>query len=309
MSRANGKSDSRSEPLKDGTSEVTKELFAMREDLIQGIAGHLLDGLVFGFNPQEASDENDYQFNAGLKEMIAGWNWDVGTGFGGDKVSISTIDTFSFQPQALGVPSPANFYDGYLQATQWTSTADVNKDFDVGLAGSSVPSSPDGAGAVGDVRDLTLPLWRLAETAEVVERELRPNIVRFLWGKAWNVPAVVSAVAERFEAFGPEGAPRRSWMRMRLLRVADPAPRPPASEGMESLPELAETHQVLGAGIAAGGEGPGPAIPPGERLDELADRYFGDPGAWKEIAELNDVDDPLHLAPGAALRIPIKEGP
>src|SRR5882672_6583805 len=179
--------------------------------------------------------------------------------------------------------------------------------FDVGLAGSSVPSSPDGAGAVGDVRDLTLPLWRLAETAEVVERELRPNIVRFLWGKAWNVPAVVSAVAERFEAFGPEGAPRRSWMRMRLLRVADPAPRPPASEGMESLPELAETHQVLGAGIAAGGEGPGPAIPPGERLDELADRYFGDPGAWKEIAELNDVDDPLHLAPGAALRIPIKE--
>ncbi|MEA3109344.1 MAG: iron complex outerrane recepter protein [Gammaproteobacteria bacterium] len=89
----------------------------------------------FGFNPQEASDENDYQFNAGLKGSIAGWNWDVGTGFGGDKVSISTIDTFSFQPQALGVPSPANFYDGYLQATQWTSTADVNKDFDVGLAG------------------------------------------------------------------------------------------------------------------------------------------------------------------------------
>jgi iron complex outermembrane receptor protein len=89
----------------------------------------------FGFNPQEASDENDYQFNVGVKGTIATWNWDVNTGFGGDKVSISTIDTFSFQPQTLGVPSPSNFYDGFLQATQWTTTADVNKDFDVGFAG------------------------------------------------------------------------------------------------------------------------------------------------------------------------------
>jgi hypothetical protein len=62
------KSASRSEPLKDGTSEVTKELFAMREDLIQGIAGHLLDGLAFGFNPQELGNEAGELFN----QVIAG---------------------------------------------------------------------------------------------------------------------------------------------------------------------------------------------------------------------------------------------
>jgi len=33
------------------------------------------------------------------------------------------------------VQSPANFYDGFLETTQWTTTADINKDFDVGLAG------------------------------------------------------------------------------------------------------------------------------------------------------------------------------
>jgi iron complex outermembrane receptor protein len=33
------------------------------------------------------------------------------------------------------VQSPTSFYDGYLQTTQWTTTADINKDFDVGMAG------------------------------------------------------------------------------------------------------------------------------------------------------------------------------
>jgi iron complex outermembrane receptor protein len=89
----------------------------------------------FGFNPQEVSHEDDYQFNVGLKGTIASWNWDLNSGFGGDKLLISTTNTFSFQPQSLGVPSPSSFYDGYLQTTQWTTTGDINRDFDVGLAG------------------------------------------------------------------------------------------------------------------------------------------------------------------------------
>jgi iron complex outermembrane receptor protein len=89
----------------------------------------------FGFNPQEVTHEDDYQFNVGVKGTIATWNWDVNTGFGSDKLLLSTTNTFSFEPQALGVPSPSSFYDGSLKATQWTSTADINKDFDVGMAG------------------------------------------------------------------------------------------------------------------------------------------------------------------------------
>ena len=89
----------------------------------------------FGFNPQEAALEDDYQANIGVKGSIATWNWDLNTGFGGDKLQFSTIDTFSFEPQSLGVASPQNFYDGTLQATQWTTTADINKDFEVGMAG------------------------------------------------------------------------------------------------------------------------------------------------------------------------------
>jgi hypothetical protein len=62
-----------------------------------------------------------------------------------------------------------------------------------------------------DVRDLTGPIWDLAG---------RPEVVRFVWGKSWNVPAVVGAVAERLEQFGPDGVPGRSWLRVRLAEVA-----------------------------------------------------------------------------------------
>ncbi len=90
----------------------------------------------FGFTPQEASNENDYQLNAGFKGAVGTWNYDIGTGFGGDKVSISTLHSWNTGYSArYNVPTPTDFYDGYLQATQWTTTADVNRDIDIGWAG------------------------------------------------------------------------------------------------------------------------------------------------------------------------------
>ncbi len=38
----------------------------------------------YGFNPQESSDEDDYQGNIGLKGTLAAWDWDIATGYGGD---------------------------------------------------------------------------------------------------------------------------------------------------------------------------------------------------------------------------------
>ena len=90
----------------------------------------------FGFNPQEQSTEEDYQFTAGVKGTVATWNWDVSTSYGGDHVNVATIDSANAGTYNVnGFPTPSTYYDGFLQATQWTSNADINKDFDVGLAG------------------------------------------------------------------------------------------------------------------------------------------------------------------------------
>ncbi|XXF77103.1 LysM peptidoglycan-binding domain-containing protein [Myxococcaceae bacterium GXIMD 01537] len=172
--------------------------------------------------------------------------------------------------------------------------------FDVSLLGSTVETE--------DVRELTAPLWRLAENGQAEDGRARPPRVRFVWGKAWNLPGIVASVAERLEHFAPSGAPRRSWLRMRLLRVDDApeaeAAAPALSEAgitaeqvVEQVPpESFEDHEVLGAE-----RGPGAG---GQRLDEIASQYYGDPALWRLIAELNGISDPSQIPPGQVLRLP-----
>jgi iron complex outermembrane recepter protein len=107
-----------------------------KADYTDAVTGETVYPLPFGFIPQDATSEDDYQFNVGVKGTIAGWNWDVNSGYGADKLAISTLNSYNAgYSQATGFPSPQNFYDGYLKATQWSTTADFNRDFDVGLAG------------------------------------------------------------------------------------------------------------------------------------------------------------------------------
>jgi len=166
----------------------------------------------------------------------------------------------------------------------------------VSLAGSSITSE--------DVRDLTRPLWELAENTRPGGYG-RPPLCRFVWGKSWNIPGVVAAVAERLEVFTAEGVPRRSWLRMRMLRALEPvnAPRPPRppraavelpQPGMLSSPEQAEVHEILGGEAAEGGERP----------DQLAYQYYGDASLWRELLMLNGIDDPMRIPAGHLLEIP-----
>lgn len=177
--------------------------------------------------------------------------------------------------------------------------------FDVSLAGSSLRAT--------DVRTLTAPLWDLTENQAGDDGFPRVPLVRFVWGKSWNIPGVVAAVAERLEFFTPGGAPRRSWLRMRFLRtqmstsdlslapgltmpiapVPEPQPPPNRSGGEGRVVE------VIGS---VGEQAPARGGPP-PRLDALAQRYLGHPSWWRLIALVNDVVDPLRVS-ARVLRIP-----
>jgi hypothetical protein len=177
--------------------------------------------------------------------------------------------------------------------------------FDVTLAGSSIRT--------GDVRTLTTPLWELAENQTGEDGRARVPLVRFVWGKSWNIPGVVAAVAERLEFFTPGGAPRRSWLRMRFLRTQTSTADLTATRGaaMPMTPVL--DHQavptspaveervveVAGAVDERQPEAGGPA----PRLDALALRYLGHPSWWRLIALVNGVADPLRVS-ARVLRIP-----
>ncbi|PTL84227.1 hypothetical protein [Vitiosangium sp. GDMCC 1.1324] len=203
--------------------------------------------------------------------------------------------------RALGVPlTGAGLTDDPLLFTGGgTTELTLELLFDVTLAGSSVTSE--------DVRDLTRPLWQLAENAHAEEGYGRPSFLRVVWGKVLNMPCVVAAVAERLEHFTDSGAPRRSWLSLRLLRVEEDvaqqmeAPRVPeggvdAEQVAASLPpEAFDTQSVL-----SGGPEPGS----GQRLDEIAWERYRDPSMWRLIASINGVDDPMHLDTGTVLRLP-----
>ena len=154
--------------------------------------------------------------------------------------------------------------------------------FDVAFATSTPP--------LEDVRQLTLPLSRLAEGSELEKGLRRAPVVRFLWGKTWNFPAVVAALAERYEEFSLSGAPRRSWVRMRLLRSAETAESPQSltGEGAPGAGGLIEPGIDAGRALSGSELGaPDLLSIPGQRWDVLADRYLQDPTQWRRIADLS----------------------
>lgn len=169
--------------------------------------------------------------------------------------------------------------------------------FDVGLMES--------AAAPEDVRSITSRLWQLAENSVQERGSVRPPLVRFVWGKAWNLPGVIVAIAERFDAFGDAGAPRRSWLRLKLSRVAESA----SSAAQSFDAELAASAQIAPVqsdqdavqAIGDGDSGPGYG---GVRFDLLATNSLGNPQRWRMLAEHNRIANPMEVAPGAVLSVP-----
>ncbi len=111
-----------------------------------------------------------------------------------------------------GIVNGAHQSDDSLIYTGGGSTIlELELVFDISIKGSTVQSS--------DVRELTRPIWELSENSMVKNGEYRPGACRFVWGKSWNLPCVISSVAERFDLFDSSGVPKRSWLKLRLLRI------------------------------------------------------------------------------------------
>ena len=201
---------------------------------------------------------------------------------------------------AGGLVTGTNLADDPLMATGGGRTElELELLFDVTVT----PSEPP----VENVQDLTRRLWQLAENAAHDATYGAPPLVRFVWGKTWNVPTLVASVSERFERFTTTGVPERSWLHLRLSRVGEPTTPPaeaapttaepaPAPSAL-TLPDIPEDqltfHEVIGGGDQ-----------PGERLDEIATQYYGEPGLWRVIAIYNGIADPLQVPPPQILRIP-----
>lgn len=162
-----------------------------------------------------------------------------------------------------------------------------------------------------DVRALTNKLRMLAENSDEELGNCRPPLVRLVWCKSWNIPCIITALAERFDAFGVDGRPRRSWLRMKMVRVAQSAAEAALSyedELARASADAVGAQQESGTGVQdavqAVGEGNADPEYTGVRFDLLATDALGNPFLWRRLAQHNDIDNPFAISPGEVLSIP-----
>ena len=120
---------------------------------------------------------------------------------------------------------------------------------------------------------------------------LRPPTVTFHWGDLHSFKAVVQGLRLSFTYFSSTGVPLRANMELEL-RQYEPSQAFGPQNPTSGTPKPHRVHRVQ----------------PGETLDRISARYYGDSTRWRLLANANGLEDPLAVRPGALLSIPRLEG-
>lgn len=113
-----------------------------------------------------------------------------------------------------------------------------------------------------------------------------PHVVEFTWGGQIRFRGVVASFSEKFTMFDEAGHIQRARVSLQLKSFASADDQYRAINPQS--PDRTKTHVVR----------------EGDRLDLLADRYYGDPGHWLVIARANGLSRPRLLEPGLLLTLP-----
>ncbi|MDP3892416.1 MAG: LysM peptidoglycan-binding domain-containing protein [Nocardioides sp.] len=115
----------------------------------------------------------------------------------------------------------------------------------------------------------------------------RPPTVTFHWGDLHSFVSVVEDLQLAFTYFSSTGVPLRARMQLELRQYERShafGPQNPTS----GTPKPHRVHRVL----------------PGETLDRISARYYGDSTRWRMLASANGLEDPLAVSAGSLLTIP-----
>jgi len=82
-----------------------------------------------GYRPHVMIDEEDFEFTVGAKGEISGWDWDLSTGYGRNRARQSSEGTVN---PSLGLLSPTDFYIGTLKSSEFVTSLDITRGYDVG---------------------------------------------------------------------------------------------------------------------------------------------------------------------------------
>lgn len=132
--------------------------------------------------------------------------------------------------------------------------------------------------------------WTAPDSASAKSKSPSPPLLQFTWGQlklGTNGKFVghLETVGVTYKMFSPNGAPIRADVDLKLKDVPqEPAGTNPTSGGLV-------THRRR-------------QITRGESLHSVAYAEYGDAALWRGLAVINEIDDPLRVAPGRTLLVP-----
>lgn len=132
-------------------------------------------------------------------------------------------------------------------------------------------------------QDVRLSTQKITALLEKTPATQAPPVLLVTWGSL-QFKCVLESVGQKFIMFLEDGTPVRARLTVAFKEYEQLDVE--IKQGIFVIPPT--VHNML----------------EGETLSKLADEFLGDSGAWRRIAELNNIEDPRRILPGSALLIP-----
>lgn len=120
-----------------------------------------------------------------------------------------------------------------------------------------------------------------------VEGEIHaPPKLRIIWGGLTRFTWLLQQASKQFTLFDSDGTPVRARMSVTFKRFESPR-----FQRAEDPPQSADRTRLW-------------VVTEGETVWSIAAAQYGDPGAWRVVADANGLTDPRTLVPGTELDLP-----
>ena len=138
----------------------------------------------------------------------------------------------------------------------------------------------------GDERDVKKITSKIHALAHVDGELHRPPVCVVTWGQSLRFKGILTYIKERYTKFLADGTAVRCVMNVRFVEFTPP------TEQLQRTKYHSPDHFKRRI------------VRQGDTLSWIAGKEYGNPSAWRAIADVNGIDDPMNLTPGQELIIP-----